>query len=112
MPIHYIWTRVPPFKFMHGTCWIMVHVGWQPDDLPIFAKIISNIVLVGIVLLEIELFFTEGISSHIASYHITPTCQKKVLILSSLKIKDVYYSHTFLGDKKLYLCVPSHIERV
>lgn len=90
----------------------MVQTGWQLDDLPVFAKIISIIVLVGVALLEVELFFTEGINNHISSYLITPTQEKKLLILSALENKEVFYAHTFLGDKRLYISLKSHIERI
>ena len=90
----------------------MLQVGWQPDDLPVFAKVISIIVLVGVALLEVELFFTEGINTHLASYLIIPTCEKKLLNLSALDNKEVLYSHTFLGDRKMYMCMRSHIERL
>ena len=87
-------------------------VGWQPDDLPVFASVTSVIVIVGIVLLEIEVYFTEGINCHLSSYLLRPIHQNKVILLSSLDNKDVYYAHKFLGDKELYITMRSHVEKV
>lgn len=90
----------------------MVQVGWQPDDLPIFAKVMNIIVVVGVALLEVKLFFTKGINSHLSSYLITTTPGEKMLTLSTLENKEVLYAHTFLGDRKLYVCMRSNIERI
>ena len=68
--------------------------------------------LVGAALLQVDIFFTEGINSHLCSYLVTPTHQNTVVLLSSLENKDVYYVHTFLGDNQLYITVRSHVERI
>ena len=101
------WIRVYGQEY-HPLC--ILHVGWQPDDLPVFAKVISIIVLVGVPLSEVELFFTEGINCHIASYLIVPTGKNKLFSLSTLDNKEVHYAHTFLGNR--YICMRSHIERL
>lgn len=88
-----------------------VQTGWQPDDLPVFGSVKAVIVIVGAVLLQVNIFLTEGINSHLSSYNITPMQETKVILLSSLENKEVYYTHRFLGDKQLYITVRSHIER-
>ena len=91
---------------------IILHARCKWDgnqDLPVFVKVI---VLVAVALLEVELFFTEGISTHLASCLIIPTCEKRLLNLLALDNKEVLYAHTFLGDRKMYMCMRSQSERL
>ena len=44
-----------------------IQVGWQPDDLPVFASVRAVIVVVGAVLLQVDMYFTEGINTLHAS---------------------------------------------
>lgn len=80
--------------------------------MPVFASVSAIIVIMGTVVLELDMFSTEGINSHLSSYLITPTLSQKVLVLSSLENKEVYYAHRFLGDKQLYITMRSHVERI
>ncbi len=102
------WIRIYGQEY-HHSC--MVQIGWQEDDLPIFAKVTKICVVVGTALCEVEKYFTEGINSHLSSYLIVPTSEKRLITISTLHNKDVFYAHIFLGDKKLYVSVQSHIER-
>ena len=38
------------------------------------------------------------------------TLQHNFVLLSNLKYKDAFHTHTYLGDKHLYISVMSHIQ--
>ena len=102
------WIKIYGQEYHVSCC---IQTGWQPDDLPVFGSVKAVIVIVGAVLLQVNIFFTEGINCHLSSYNIIPMQQTKLILLSSLENKEVYYTHRFLGDKQLYITVRSHIER-
>lgn len=87
---------------MHGASWMVTRFTH-------FAKVTNIIVVVGIALLEVKLFFTKG---HISSYLNTTTPDEKMLTLSTLENKKVLSAHTFLRDRKLCVCMRSTIERI
>lgn len=93
----------------HDSCFL--HVGFQTDDdLPQFGKIIDILLIMGASpLVYVHFYHTEGINSHIQSFQIVSTQEKKLFILRELKNKVVYYPHTYIGDRNMYITMRSYV---
>ena len=86
-----------------------MHIGWQPDDLPLFGKVIDVLIVGGCPLLWLQHFATEGINVHLQSYQVLPTLIKSLMVLSSLENKSVFTPHTYLGDHNQYITMRSYM---
>ncbi len=81
--------------------------GFQEDDLPFFVKINDLVVAsTSIPIVAVDMYRTEGINCHIASYLIKRTNEQSLLLLSSLRYKNPLYPHSYGGD--LYIILRSH----
>ena len=83
-------------------------MGWQPDDLPLFGKVM-DVLVGGCPLLWLQHFATEGINLHLQSYQVSPTLTKSLIVLSSLEHKSVFTPHTYLGDRNQYITMRSYV---
>ena len=64
-----------------------LHIGFQDDDLPLFAKIVDILVIASITLFYVELYQTIGINGHLSAYAIVCTPQKDLMLLPQLQNK-------------------------
>ncbi len=87
-----------------------VHIGWQADDLPEFAKINDILAVGGFPLIAVEKYKSEGICNHLFAYLIHRAHSKTVIYLPNLLNKQIYSAHAFLGDGGLYVVMRSHVE--
>lgn len=87
-------------------------IGFQPEDLSSFGKIIDILITSGSTpLLAVQLYRTEGINPHIGAYQINPTNDKSIVILSTLANKQTYYAHSYIGDGNVYITMRSHVPK-
>ena len=86
-----------------------VILDFQSDDLPLFGKIEEILVVASnLPLLAVKIYRTEGINVHIDGYQVSPTNKIIVVLLSNIKYKHSFASHTFIGDGFLYIVSKSH----
>ena len=83
--------------------------GWQSDDLPIFAKIKTIILIVGVPLLFVDVFKTVGFNNHLLSYAIKDFHTSCVVLVSKLPSKQPLSPHKSIGDLNTYITLRSHI---
>ncbi len=70
-------------------------------DIIVIARTIS--------LLQLDIYDTVGINSHLSAYQICRTMHNKVVLLSQLHSKSVYYPHSNRGDSNTYIVMKSHV---
>lgn len=85
---------------------------WQIDDLPQFVRIKDIIVVCTFVLLEVDIYYTEGINDHLMAYMVQPLHQATIIHLSNCLSYQVFSSHKFIGDNCQYVYVRSYIEKI
>ena len=81
------------------------------NDLPQFAKVVEILVIVGVPMLYVKLYETEGINEHISAYSIVPTHKTVVILLCNLDNHEVYHAHTYVGDRRLYITMRAHVPK-
>ena len=101
------WINIYGEEF-HPSCFI--HCGWD-DDLPSFGRVTDILIVADLPMLAVENYHTERKDSHISSYLVERTFKKSVVYLPTLQSRYPVYAHTFLGDRKLYIALKSHIEK-
>ena len=101
------WIKIYGEEF-HLSCFI--HCGWD-DDLPSFGRIVDIVIAADLPFLKVEVYHTVRVDSHLCSYLISRTFEKRVIYLPSLQSPFPLYAHTFLGDRKLYVALKSHIPK-
>lgn len=80
-----------------------VHSGFQENDLPVFGKIVDIVVLAGsIPVLQLDVYKTMGINSHLSAFQVTRTPLTTVILLSQLHNKQRYYAHSCVSDSNTY----------
>ena len=102
------WIKIYGQKYSRTCC---VHMGWQPDDLPLFGRVVDVLIVGGCPLLWLQHFATEGINVHLQSYQVSHTLTKSLVVLSSLENKSVFTPHTYLGDHNQYITMRSYVIR-
>lgn len=86
-----------------------VHKGFQEDDLPVFGKILDIIVIAGSTsLLQLEVYQTMGINSHLSAFQVSRTNLKTIVLLSRLYNKHRYCAHSCKSDSSTYITMRSH----
>ena len=99
------WVKIYGYQYYPGD---FVLCGWQSDDLPIFAKVDSILVIVGVPLLLVEVFHTVGFNNHILSYSITDSYTSSVISISKLDSKQPLSTHKSIGDANIYIILRYH----
>ena len=79
------------------------------DDLPIFGRISDILLLVDYPVLDVTLYRTVRLSSHLMSYQLENNFSTRCVPLSALHDKHPYTVHTF-DDGQLYITLRSHVE--
>lgn len=110
------------FTLIHRPRWItkygqqyssslFLQYGWQDNDLPLFVKIFSIIVISEVILFNVEVYETQGINDHILGFLIKRTFHMKLINLMDCFSFETFCSHNYNGDNQLYICMHSHIEK-
>lgn len=89
-----------------------IHVGWQDNDLPTFAKVKDILVLGGFPFFLAEKYRSVGINGHISGYLIERTFGTIYVYAANLPYKMTVNAHTYFGDGRLYVVLKSHLELV
>ncbi len=108
LPFRPNWMKIYGQEY-HRLCYLQV--GWQDNDLPLFGKVLDVVVISRTPLVSVQVHCTEGINLHIQTYQIVPIGETKLLLLSRLHNKVVYYAHIFSGNRKLYITMRSMVSR-
>ena len=70
-------------------------IGWQPDELPQFVKILDILVIVGSPVLVVEKFTTVGINNYILGYLIVHNHQRVAISISKLLDSRPFTGHIY-----------------
>ena len=103
------WIKIYGEEYHHEE---FVMTGFQEDDLHHLERLrILLLILSGTTpLLAVQLYRTNGINSHIAAYQVVATNNKTVILLSSLKNKQLYSIHYYnIGDGHSYITVKYNV---
>ncbi len=86
-------------------------VGWQDDDLPIFGRVQSIIVVKGNAMFLVGVYNTLGIERHYHSFVINKTANVATCWLSELADYQPLQAH-LLTNGRVYITFRAHIENI
>ena len=87
-----------------------VHIGWQENDLPLFAKILDIITVEEFPFFVIEKYKSLGINDHLLGFLIQHTHLTCCINIADLLYKYVFSAHSYIGDGQVYIISKTHLE--